>query len=238
MAFDSNGTFNRLFSWATDKLNGVSITASRMDGEDNGFAAGLTNCVTRDGLGKMGADFLPGSDNAFNLGSLTQRWASFNGVPAVQVTYLNKVKAATSSITNNFTQLVDDSDLQLVLPPGTYQIAAQLFFNGTATGDQGAFFGLHFSGTCTTASWSVSGTSNGLSFNPIQAGITGANQTTAQNYLPIRVSPFLDSILMTGVIPVTVQGLLAVSWCQGGGTHGSNATNLLLNSSLMARRIA
>lgn len=49
MAFNGTGTYNRLYSWQTDAANSVNISASRMDGEDNGFAAGLTNCITRDG---------------------------------------------------------------------------------------------------------------------------------------------------------------------------------------------
>ena len=49
MAFNGSGTFVRLYSWVTDAANSVNITASRMDGEDTGFASGLTNCITRDG---------------------------------------------------------------------------------------------------------------------------------------------------------------------------------------------
>ena len=49
MAFNGSGTFVRLYNWATDAANAVNITASRMDGEDSGFASGLSNCITRDG---------------------------------------------------------------------------------------------------------------------------------------------------------------------------------------------
>lgn len=49
MGFNGSGTFVRSYSWTTDAANGVNITASRMDTEDNGFATGLTNCLTRDG---------------------------------------------------------------------------------------------------------------------------------------------------------------------------------------------
>lgn len=52
MAFDGAGNFARLYSWITDAANAVPITASRMDAEDNGFATGLSNCITRDGQGK------------------------------------------------------------------------------------------------------------------------------------------------------------------------------------------
>lgn len=49
MAYNGAGTFNRLFSWAADAVAGLFISSSRMDSEMNGFATGLTNCVTRDG---------------------------------------------------------------------------------------------------------------------------------------------------------------------------------------------
>lgn len=48
-AFNGSGTFVRSYSWVTDAANSVNITASRMDTEDNGFAAGLSNCLTKDG---------------------------------------------------------------------------------------------------------------------------------------------------------------------------------------------
>lgn len=51
MAFNGAGTFVRLFNWVNDALNNIDITASREDAEDDGFAAGLTNCLTRDGQG-------------------------------------------------------------------------------------------------------------------------------------------------------------------------------------------
>jgi len=49
MAFNGTGTFVRLYNWVTDKTNSVPITASRMDAEEDGFATGLSNCITKDG---------------------------------------------------------------------------------------------------------------------------------------------------------------------------------------------
>lgn len=78
MSYDGNGTFNRIFNWAQDAANNIDITASRCDTEDTGFAAGLTLCVTRDGQGKMAADFLPASSATYNLGSGARTWAGLN----------------------------------------------------------------------------------------------------------------------------------------------------------------
>ena len=38
MAFNGSGTFVRAYNWATDAANSIMIDATRMDGEDNGFA--------------------------------------------------------------------------------------------------------------------------------------------------------------------------------------------------------
>lgn len=81
MAFDGNGNFIRLHNWTQDAANNINISSSEMDGEDNGFATALSNCVTRDGQGKMGADLVPATDNVYNLGTAVQRWESLNGVP-------------------------------------------------------------------------------------------------------------------------------------------------------------
>jgi hypothetical protein len=47
--FNGSGTFVRTYNWVTDKGNGVKITASRMDTEDDGLATGLSTCLTKDG---------------------------------------------------------------------------------------------------------------------------------------------------------------------------------------------
>lgn len=49
MPFNGAGTFNRLYSWVQDAINGIKIRADRMDNETNGIATGLSDCVTRDG---------------------------------------------------------------------------------------------------------------------------------------------------------------------------------------------
>lgn len=49
MAFNGSGAFARIYSWATDKINSVPITASRMDTEMDGMATGLSTCITKNG---------------------------------------------------------------------------------------------------------------------------------------------------------------------------------------------
>jgi len=49
MAFNGDGLYIRLFNWVTDKANSIPVTASRMDSEQDGFATGLSTCITKDG---------------------------------------------------------------------------------------------------------------------------------------------------------------------------------------------
>jgi hypothetical protein len=49
MPFDGYGTFIRLRSWVVDATNSVKIRADFHDDEDNGFAAGLSQCIVKDG---------------------------------------------------------------------------------------------------------------------------------------------------------------------------------------------
>lgn len=56
MAFNGSGVFERLYNWVNDRDANIDITASRMDGEDDGFATGLSNCITKDGQTTVTAD--------------------------------------------------------------------------------------------------------------------------------------------------------------------------------------
>lgn len=78
MAFDGNGNFIRSYSWVSDATNNINISAPEMDTEDNGFATGLTLCVTRDGQGKMAADFLPSLASTYNVGTVSVPWLAGN----------------------------------------------------------------------------------------------------------------------------------------------------------------
>jgi len=50
MPFNGSGTFTRIYNWVTDVNQGnTTIQASRLDGEDDNFASGLSNCITKDG---------------------------------------------------------------------------------------------------------------------------------------------------------------------------------------------
>lgn len=49
MPFSGTGVFTRVYQWEQDAANGIFVDATRTDTDSNDIAAGLTNCVTRDG---------------------------------------------------------------------------------------------------------------------------------------------------------------------------------------------
>lgn len=49
MSFNGSGTFLRVRNWVNDAASGIKIRADRHDSEDDNFASGLSQCITKDG---------------------------------------------------------------------------------------------------------------------------------------------------------------------------------------------
>ena len=49
MPFNGSGVFQRVRNWVADATAGIKVRADYHDAEDDGFALGLTNCITKDG---------------------------------------------------------------------------------------------------------------------------------------------------------------------------------------------
>lgn len=80
MAF-SGGVFTRVYSWATDKVNAIKITASRMDTEMDGMATGLSACVLKDGTQTITANITMSGYKFTSYGS-TSAASARTDVPA------------------------------------------------------------------------------------------------------------------------------------------------------------
>lgn len=72
MPFSGTGVFNRIYSWTVDAANGLLVDATRMDQDSNDIAAGLSNCVTRDGQSAALADIPMGGFRLTGLGAGVQ----------------------------------------------------------------------------------------------------------------------------------------------------------------------
>jgi hypothetical protein len=69
MPFDGSGNFTRLYSWTSDRDNGIKILATRMDGEFNNFAAGMNVVFFRNGLVPMSGNINLGQNYINNIGA-------------------------------------------------------------------------------------------------------------------------------------------------------------------------
>lgn len=64
----SSGAFTRLYNWATDRINGVPITDTRMDGEFDGIKDALSLALYRDGQAPATNNISMGGNRLTNLG--------------------------------------------------------------------------------------------------------------------------------------------------------------------------
>lgn len=136
MAFDGNGTFNRLYNWQSDAANGIPIQADRMDAEQDGIAGGLSICFLRDGQVPMEADLDVGNNKLLRVANpvadsdgVNKKWIEDNflantGDPLIvgttpkltfeetdQISDLNKWRLQVSSTDFIITPLKTDSSL-------------------------------------------------------------------------------------------------------------------------------
>lgn len=94
MAFNGSGVFQRLYNWVTDRDNSIKIRADRMDAEMDGFATGLSNCVTKDGQTSITANIPFNTYKATGLGNPTA------AQDAATKTYVDSPKDGTHRIVN------------------------------------------------------------------------------------------------------------------------------------------
>jgi hypothetical protein len=56
LPYNGSGTFVREHDWTQDRANGLTVNATRMDTEHDGFATGLSTAITKDGQTTVTAD--------------------------------------------------------------------------------------------------------------------------------------------------------------------------------------
>lgn len=78
MPYNGTGIFNRVYQWVNDAALGIFVDATRTDTDSNDIAAGLTNCVTRDGQSPWLANLPAGGFKITNLATGTQPTDSVN----------------------------------------------------------------------------------------------------------------------------------------------------------------
>lgn len=230
-AFNGSGLFVRSYNWVTDKINGVNITASRVDTEDDGFAAGLSNCVTRDGQGKMGAAFTPASSTVYDLGAPSAQWrnAYLSGdLTAANILDTNNrlLKTSAQTITANATPFADSKLVVVPVSVGSYLLEARMAFTADATSAAGGLkvgiFGTFLNAN--SALITYIGRINGAFVSGGPSAITAVNSAAFNFATLANAGAGANWVILTGTINianVTGSPLLGVNWSQNTSTGGN-----------------
>lgn len=92
MPFDSQGKFSRIHNWEQDRINDIDIVSERHDEEDDNFAAGLDQCMLRDGRCTMNGDLNMGNFKIKNVSN------GYSGTDAVNRGQLDSLQTALSNL--------------------------------------------------------------------------------------------------------------------------------------------
>src|SRR5262245_10573486 len=71
MPFNGSGTFNRVRNWVADATAAIKIKADLHDSEDDNFASGLSQCLTKDGQTQPTANIPMNGKKLINLAEPT-----------------------------------------------------------------------------------------------------------------------------------------------------------------------
>lgn len=114
MPFNGSGVFVRLRNWVNDAAANIRIRADYHDSEDDNFASGLSQCITKDGQTTVTANLPMATFKHTNVGQATTgtEYARFDQVQGNASEY-----CGTSSGTNTITATVPFS--------GTFNTAGQ-----------------------------------------------------------------------------------------------------------------
>lgn len=229
----SGGVFSRVRNWAQDKLNSINPQAALFDQEDDNFATGLSNCVTKDGLNKPSATMDFNTQRLTALGDATGATDALNRQTAdarYQLTLI-QVAVKTATTARSSTGVSDDPHLLISLAAGSYSIDLFMSVLGQTAGTAGFKFGWAFTGTSTAADFAVVGFLNGATYtNPsVQLAATGFITAVGTN------SVSKNWIRFSGFLVVTVTGNLKFQWAtQNGGEN----TSAMLGSWMTATKLA
>jgi len=96
LPFNGSGTFSLTYNWVTEQASSP-IEISKLDGQESDIAAGLSNCILRDGTGVPTSATPWNSQNLTGVGSLTAVSGTFSGAVSATSTVTGSALVPSSS---------------------------------------------------------------------------------------------------------------------------------------------
>lgn len=214
-SFNGSGTFVRSYNWTQDAANGIPISAPRFDTEDNGFATGLSTCVTRDGQSPPNANLPMAGFRHTGVGLATSRT---NYAAASQVQDNTFAYCADAGTTSN-TYVVGSNPV--VFP--AYTTGMLVWFRAPITNTASATLNVNTLGaieikkngvTSLTAGDIVSGTYYGMLYDGItnsfmpMTGIGNPSLTATVQSVGLAA----PSVFNVSSTPITTSGTISLSF--------------------------
>lgn len=133
--FNGNGTYVRYYNWTNDANSNINIRADRMDTECDGYATGLSTCITKDGQTTITANIPFNNKRITNLGDGTALTDAAtlgqaqNGASTYVGTVAGTANAITFSLTPSITAYAAGQKFQF-LPSSNNTAATTIAVNG------------------------------------------------------------------------------------------------------------
>jgi hypothetical protein len=202
MPFNGSGVFTRLYNWANDAAASVKIRADRFDAEMDGFATGLSTCMTKDGQQLPTAAQNFNGQNLTNVGAFSTTGTNtfsgtttlFSGSAArIQGDFSNGTYANRTAFQDKTT---NNSTVVTALPNGTSQTAS---FSASNNSDptNAAYLGIGINATTATLTSSTTGSGTAVPLTVLvgASGTEAARFDTNANFMVGRSSySFLSNV--------------------------------------------
>jgi len=188
MPFNGSGVFTRLYNWANDAAASIKIRADRFDAEMDGFATGLSTCMTKDGQQLPTAAQNFNGQNLTNVGAfgstgtntLSGTTTLFSGTAArIQGDFSNATPANRTAFQDKTTNTGTD---MYVLPNGTSNQAG-IYAWANSDPSNASFVGIGMAGGTARIISGASGSGTNLPLGFVVAGAEVGRFDTAGRFL-------------------------------------------------------
>ena len=188
----SGGVYSRFHDWEADRVAGLDITDTRMDAEDDGFAAALSMCILKDGTQTITADLPMASHRITNLadGTLDHHAINLGQANARYVQQATPVMSGALTITSTSANALAVGPAGITNPALSVHAAVAGATTGIQilgyTAGQGAYIDVTSSAANETLWLRGKGTSGVTIGGPLAAGVISSGSITVTGNISLN----------------------------------------------------